>query len=226
MLRKIEGKRRRWQQRMRWLGSITDSVDMNLSKLLEIVEDRGAWRAILHGVAKSPTQHSDWRAATTLSDRKYLMNIFLPFSRLPPYFADDLLCYAEAFQFDIVLIVYFSFYYLCSWCHIQKGHCQDKCQGASSSLCFVCICQACLLVSFGAVMFAGFFGNSSPFPLVCFLNTALLRDSTGVLQHPTWNLKFSGGNFCPWMTAKITISVGGYIRDLVFQHLADPEQTF
>ena len=55
MLGKIEGKRR-WQQRMRWLDSITDSVDMNVSKLWETVEeDRGAWHAVGHGVAKSQT---------------------------------------------------------------------------------------------------------------------------------------------------------------------------
>ena len=59
MLGKIEGKRRRGQQKMRWLDRITDSVDMNLSKLREIVKDREAWHATVHEVTKSWTQPSD-----------------------------------------------------------------------------------------------------------------------------------------------------------------------
>ena len=59
MLGKIEGRRRRGQQRMRWLDGITDLMDMGLGRLQQLVMDREAWRAVIHGVTKSQTQLSD-----------------------------------------------------------------------------------------------------------------------------------------------------------------------
>ena len=65
MLEKIEGKRRRGRQRMRWLDGIIDSMDTGLSKLQETVKDRDAWHASVHGVTKSRTRLNDWTTTST-----------------------------------------------------------------------------------------------------------------------------------------------------------------
>ena len=75
---KIEGKRRRRQQRMRWLVSIIFSTDMSLSKLQEIVKDRGAWRAIAHGVTDSQTWLSDWTTTTKYINPLIFFILFNP----------------------------------------------------------------------------------------------------------------------------------------------------
>ena len=92
MLGKIEGRRRREQQRITWLDSITGSMNMNLSKLQEIAKDRETWRVAVHGVAKSQTQLSNKTAASSgyiqgLSGSHVMVHLELELHQPPSYIA-------------------------------------------------------------------------------------------------------------------------------------------